>query len=366
MPREQTLRALRDLSNTLQTSIPQQGRGRLATASLLNRQAKDQFQMGRQKKADARQEEIYDLQKPGLELESTKAQGALDRRNTPVDIVNLTGGNLSSMIHMAHVFKGFESEFGGKLDKDSRYIELEGGKKLTIGDLESNPGATERAFRAYTDRKLLAESKLDELGEIRANAKKGQYSPEEIQNFTAQYKKARLYRNNIKQQIADIQSDIDFFIPFNNPKYEKIIEQKEKRIARLEKEYITNLITDSKALTAKTGAKAAAKDTRSNAEKLMDYYAKHITGGDKAKAIEIFRNDKFIEEKLRAYVEELKVMQNGMEWMNLSEKEKAEAIEDLQVRLGIKPKAGAPIAPVGGQKELLTGQENADDPLGIR
>lgn len=361
MPRTALLEELRNISRTLSTGIPAQGKGKLAAESLLHHQGKERYEMGRQKELDA-------LNRPFLERRGNLAQREIDRANEDVTIHRITGGDPYALGHALHFMDDLAKAYGGKYDKKTGKVALEDGSNLKVGVMDANPGPGQGAMYNHFSPKEAAQDMRDRIYMNNLSMKKiGEERGLRADDIETQKKlaisdgKAKYIINSPKAQIEINKKLIQLMSNFKSPGWEKGIVRAEKDIDRLHKEYIAGSMAAIKAVADAT----SAKDNRSSDIKLIDYYAENITGGDKGKAIKIFRTDKLMGEKLRVYAEELKAMQNSMEWMNLSAEEQADAIENLQIRLEIKPKPGTPAAPVGGRTELLTGEQN-NDPWGIR
>ena len=378
------LYALDNLSRTVRGFGRDKSQHELGMANLGLQGARDEYNMGRQTRADARADELHESGAPGRKLKFGQDEAALADYNAPVTM-SMIMSSPEAVEHFLHYRKGGDSkaiegedaidptatkvknpiagkanidlflkDMGWTYDKDGDMpIRTKSGDFLKKGEfpvesyevwLKSNMDPKRRA-RGQRERNDLA-------------LRSGEITP---QAHAANLAKISDYENSIQTQVAENANLIERLGSFDAPWAKKRIARlTDKNDALLKEDRARNAA--DKGVTAKTKAGLGTKDSRSSDEKLMDYYATHITGGDKAKAVEIFRTDKLMGQKLRVYAEELKAMQNSLNWMNLSTEEQKAAIDDLQIRLQIKPKSGLPPAPVGGRKELLPGQEKQDNP----
>ena len=368
----QVLWALNQLSNTVRGIGRDKGQSDISMANLGLRGARQDYDMGRQTRADERSDELHEQGAPGRELKFGQDEAALADYNAPVTMPMIMSSP-EAVEHLLHTRKGsgdksvkgkanidlFLKDMGWTYDKDGGMpIRTKSGDLLKKGEFPVE--SYEVWLKSNMDPKRRARGQR-ERNDYELNA--GKITP---QAHAVNLAKISDYENSIQTQVAENANLIERLGSFDAPWAKKRIVRLTDKNDALLKEDRTRKAADKRA-AAKTKTGLGTKDTRSSDIKLIDYYAKHITKGDKAEAVEIFRNDKLMGQKLRVYAEELKAMQSSLKWMNLSAEEQRSAIEDLQIRLEIKPKPGVSSAPVGGRKELLSEQGIEDkDPLGIR
>ncbi len=149
---------IRALGNTLSRNVDSYGnllfKGR--EFDLQNKQ------LERQKKLDARSDEIYNMGKAGRELTASKQQADLKQWNKSVDV----GDIFKDQWAVEHgwwskdggdtLHTKFENMIGGKLDTNresptyGKYVSNETGKAISYGDLYNKGGEIEALFTANT------------------------------------------------------------------------------------------------------------------------------------------------------------------------------------------------------------------------
>jgi len=232
MGNQQVVRGLSELSNTIRGLGRDKSQHEATMTNLGLQKAKQEYDIGRQTKADARADELYGLQKPGRELAFAQDTKAQQDYNAPVTMATLMGSP-EALEHFLHTRKGtgdksvkgkanidiFLKDMGWKYKKDEPGMPIytKSGQMLKKGEFPVE--SYEVWLKSNMDPKRRARGQREKLDYA---LRTGKITPEAYQRGIA---KINEYVNNIPVQVAENEFLIEKLSKFDASWAKKRIER---------------------------------------------------------------------------------------------------------------------------------------------